>query len=142
MKKLLPICMETFTNKIIIDLPLVIPIIDDLFWQHTYENIYKLSSCLCLTGGRTTKTYSKLPDFSVLRITTNYKCSIPVTQQFSDKLKINPECNKSVTFSRQSLCLDKKDWFKIFVWKTTHWMVHPELPKWQKRALLDRKTLQ
>ena len=57
-------------------------------------------------------TYSKLPDFSVLRITTNYKCSIPVTQQFSDKLKINPECNKSVTFSRQSLCLDKKDWFK------------------------------
>ena len=39
-------------------------------------------------------------------LTTNYNCSIPVTHQFSDKLKINPGSNKSATFSRQSLYLD------------------------------------
>ena len=37
---------------------------------------------------------------------TNYNCSIPVTQQFSDKLKINPGSNKSATFLGQSLYLD------------------------------------
>ena len=46
---------------------------------------------------------------------TNYNCSIPVTQQFSDKLKINPGRNKSATFRRQSLYLDNCFGFKFSI---------------------------
>ena len=48
---------------------------------------------------------------------TNYNCSIPVTHQFSDKLKINPGRNKSATFRRQSLYLDNCFWSKLSVKK-------------------------
>ena len=52
---------------------------------------------------------------SIRVVRTNYNCSIPVTQQFSDKLKINPGRNKSATFRRQSLYLDNCFWFKFSI---------------------------